>query len=203
MADSATEPGASSPVPPPPPPARSYPPPVGYAAPYWAAPPPGPAPGLAYAGFWIRFVAYLIDGLIIFVPIVIVFFAIAGSTLGTHPITCTVENTSTGQSITCNGVGVFTGAVVALWAAVLVVPWIYFSIMWSWQGQSIGQKVLSLRVVDANNGARISIGRAILRYFGIIVSSWALYIGLIWAAFDPRKQGWHDKIASTFVVRRV
>jgi uncharacterized RDD family membrane protein YckC len=202
MPDSTTEPDVSPPAPPPPPPAHSYPAPAPYSAPYWAAP-PGPAPGLAYAGFWIRFVAYLIDSLIIYVPVVIVFFVVAGSTLGNHPITCNVVNTSTGQSITCTGLGVFTGALAALWVAVLLLPWIYFSIMWSWQGQSIGQKVLGLHVVDANNGAKISAGRAILRYLGVIISTWVLYIGLIWAAFDPRKQGWHDKIASTFVVRRV
>jgi uncharacterized RDD family membrane protein YckC len=201
MPDSTHEPGVSPSVPPPPPP-HAYPPPAPHGAPLWAAP-PGPAPGLAYAGFWIRFVAHLIDSLIIYVPVVIVFFVVAGSTLSTHPITCSVVNTSTGQSVTCTGLGVFTGAIAALWAAALLLPWIYFSIMWSWQGQSIGQKVLGLHVVDANNGAKISGGRAILRYFGIIVSTWALYIGLIWAAFDPRKQGWHDKIASTFVVRRV
>jgi uncharacterized RDD family membrane protein YckC len=148
-------------------------------------------------------VAYLIDGLIINVPIFIVFLAVAGSTLGAHRITCNIENTTGGQSVSCTGLGELFGAFTILWAVYLVVPWIYFSIMWAWQGQSVGQKVLGLHVVDANNGAKISAGRAILRYFGIVISSWALFIGLIWAAFDPRKQGWHDKIASTFVVRRV
>ena len=47
------------------------------------------------------------------------------------------------------------------------------------------------------------IGRALGRFLGYLISTIALYIGLIWAAFDPRKQGWHDKIASTFVVRKV
>jgi uncharacterized RDD family membrane protein YckC len=202
MPDPATQPDTSPPPPPPSPPAHGFPPPGGYGAPYWA-PPPGPAPGLAYAGFWIRFVAYLIDGLIINVPILIVFFVLAGSTLSAHSITCNVVNTTVGQSLTCTGLGELFGAFTILWAAYLLVPWIYFSVMWSWQGQSIGQKVLGLHVVDANNGAKISAGRAILRYFGIIISSWALFIGLIWAAFDPRKQGWHDKIASTFAVRRV
>jgi uncharacterized RDD family membrane protein YckC len=196
-------------APPPPPPAHTYPPqspagppPYGYSTPYWAAP-PGPAPGLAYAGFWIRVVGYLIDALIINVPILIVFFVVAGSTINAHSITCNVVNTGVGQSVTCTGLGELFGAFALLWVAYLLVPWVYFSVMWSWQGQSLGQKVLGLHVVDANNGAKISAGRAILRYFGIIISGWALFIGLIWAAFDPRKQGWQDKIASTFVVRRV
>ena len=37
---------------------------------------------------------------------------------------------------------------------------------------------------------------------GYVVSSMVCYIGLIWAAFDPRKQGWHDKIAGTVVTRK-
>jgi uncharacterized RDD family membrane protein YckC len=63
--------------------------------------------------------------------------------------------------------------------------------------------VLGLRVVDAATGQNIGIGRAIGRFVGFLISSAVLDIGLIWAAFDPRKQGWHDKMASTFVVRKV
>ena len=65
------------------------------------------------------------------------------------------------------------------------------------------------RVVPAALGVRaiagldIGIGRAIGRFVGYLISSFVLSIGLIWAAFDPRKQGWHDKMASTFVVRKV
>jgi uncharacterized RDD family membrane protein YckC len=42
----------------------------------------------------------------------------------------------------------------------------------------------------------------VLRYVGFVISIIPLAIGLIWAGFDPRKQGWHDKIAGTYVVRR-
>jgi uncharacterized RDD family membrane protein YckC len=45
------------------------------------------------------------------------------------------------------------------------------------------------------------LGRAALRYVGYVISTLVCYIGLIWAAFDSRKQGWHDKIASTVVVQ--
>jgi len=58
-------------------------------------------------------------------------------------------------------------------------------------------------VVDANTGGGISVGRALLRYIGILIGTWVLFIGLIWVAFDARKQGWHDKMASTFVVKRI
>jgi len=55
--------------------------------------------------------------------------------------------------------------------------------------------------VDATTGAPIGFGRAALRYVGFVVSILVCYIGLIWAAFDPRKQGWHDKVARTVVIR--
>jgi len=69
-------------------------------------------------------------------------------------------------------------------------------------GGTFGQRLLGLHVVDAATGQNIGIGRALGRFVGYVISTIALDIGLIWAAFDPRKQGWHDKIASTFVVRK-
>ncbi len=58
-----------------------------------------------------------------------------------------------------------------------------------------------MRVVRADNGEKIDVVRALLRYVGLIISIVVVFLGLIWVAFDARKQGWHDKIASTVVVR--
>jgi uncharacterized RDD family membrane protein YckC len=184
------------------PPGAPPPPPYGgYGAPQsWALPPPGPAPGLAYAGFWIRVAAYLIDGVILDVPILIIMFAVFGSSW-IH-VVCT-PNIAVGQSFQCSGFGTANGAFGITWLLFLLVPLVYFTAMWSWQGQSLGQRVFGLHVVDANTGIRISPGRALLRYVGILIGMWVLFIGVIWAAFDPRKQGWHDKMASTFVVKRI
>ena len=63
--------------------------------------------------------------------------------------------------------------------------------------------MLGLHVVDAATGRNIGFGRAIGRFVGYVISGIALDIGFIWVAFDPQKQGWHDKIASTFVVRKI
>ena len=148
---------------------------------------PGPAPGLRYAGFWIRFVAYLID----VIPIAIVASALNISTgNGFH---C---NTVNGASICSGGTG-FVGS----WIGLLVLG-AYWVLTWSRLGASLGQKALGISVVDARNGEGIDIGRAVLRYVGFVISVIPLAIGLIWAGFDPRKQGWHDKIAGTYVVRQ-
>ena len=189
-------PGASSPP--------AYPTPVqppSYGGYGWAAPPPGPAPGLKYAGFWVRFAAQLIDSLIIFIPLGILFAIAIAPTL--PAVNCTFVNTTGFQSATCTGFGALLGALGIWWVAALIVPAVYAVVLWSWLGQTLGQRLLGLHVVDAHTGTRISIGRAVIRYIGFVVSTWVLYIGLIWAAFDAQKQGWHDKMASTFVVQRV
>jgi uncharacterized RDD family membrane protein YckC len=148
---------------------------------------PGPAPGLRYAGFWIRFVAYLID----VVPIGIVASLLSIPTgTGFH---CTTVN----GVYSCNA---GTGSL-GWWVGVLVLG-TYWVLTWSLLGASLGQKALGMSVVDATNGQAIDIGKAVLRYVGFVISIVPLAIGLIWAGFDPRKQGWHDKIAGTYVVRQ-
>jgi uncharacterized RDD family membrane protein YckC len=58
-----------------------------------------------------------------------------------------------------------------------------------------------MRVVDANTGAPIGFGKAALRALGLYISFLVCFIGVIWVAFDARKQGWMDKIGGTVVVR--
>lgn len=78
----------------------------------------------------------------------------------------------------------------------------YFLYFWSSYGggQTLGMKLLGIKVVKTD-GSQLSITTALIRYVGLLVSFFVLFIGVIWVAFDPQKQGWHDKIASTYVVR--
>jgi uncharacterized RDD family membrane protein YckC len=59
----------------------------------------------------------------------------------------------------------------------------------------------SARIVDAATGERPSNGQLVGRYFAYFVSTIPMGLGLIWVAFDKRKQGWHDKLAGTVVIR--
>jgi uncharacterized RDD family membrane protein YckC len=79
---------------------------------------------------------------------------------------------------------------------------VYWVLTWSFLGASLGQKALGMRVVNAQNGERIDLAKALVRYVGFVISAIPFALGLIWAGFDPRKQGWHDKIAGTYVVRQ-
>jgi uncharacterized RDD family membrane protein YckC len=71
---------------------------------------------------------------------------------------------------------------------------------WWLLGGTLGQRVLGLRVVDATTGMRISLRQSIGRFFGYLLSIWVLCLGLISAGFDTHKQGWHDKLAHTYVL---
>ena len=129
----------------------------------------GPAPGLAFGGFWLRVAAYIFD-----VSLLGIIGAILSSALGTA-----------GQAM---------GALIFI---------AYFIGLWGTTGQTIGMMLLGLHVVRNLDGGKITWGNAVLRFVGLFVAFACLYIGVIWVAFDSRKQGWHDRIGGTVVIRKV
>jgi uncharacterized RDD family membrane protein YckC len=141
--------------------------------------------GVRYAGFWLRFAAYIVDAIIT--------GAVTGGLLAAiKPITC--------QSIDGTTCIAGTTTIAPVFWALLAIPVLYMIILWA-VGGTLGQRLFGMRVVDAKTGGNIGFGKAILRYVGFIISTIPIYLGLIWAGFDARKQGWHDKIAGTVVVR--
>ena len=185
--------------PPPAPPPGDYPPPPPPGGAYPPAPPQSQwtgyspyAPQASYGGFWIRLVAVIIDGIIVTIPIFVIAF-LSGVFLGIGAVA--TGNTSD-QSIS-NASG---GVSAVVYVIGLLIGFGYFVYFWG-IGGTPAMRLLKLRVVDATSGTPIGFGRAILRYVGYILSVLVCYIGLIWAAFDGRKQGWHDKIAGTVVLQ--
>ena len=130
-----------------------------------------------YAGFWQRAAALVIDWLIvtvIAVPIMVLGFGIPQLSL--NPADHSWD--------------------LLLFAAVAVAV-IGF---WRYCGATPGKIAVGLKIVDAATGAAPTLGRLVLRFFAYFVSALPLYLGFLWAAFDRRKQGWHDKIARTVVI---
>jgi uncharacterized RDD family membrane protein YckC len=126
------------------------------------------------AGFWIRTFAYLIDAIGIGIVSGIIASIIgAGGPAGT----------------TSNGLSFLLGLA-------------YFVYFWSAQGggQTLGMRVLNLKVIRTD-GSALTMTQGLIRYLGLFVSFLVLLIGVIWVAFDADKQGWHDKIAGTHVIR--
>jgi uncharacterized RDD family membrane protein YckC len=153
----------------------------------------GYAPQVRYGGFWIRFVAVIIDSIIVSIPgfilgvIVGIIAAVATNASGNGN-----GNSATGAA--------FTGVQLLVELLSLAISIGYFVYFWG-RGSTLGMRLFHLRVADATTGLPIGYGRAALRYLGYILSVIVCYIGLIWAAFDSRKQGWHDKIAGTVVLQ--
>lgn len=75
----------------------------------------------------------------------------------------------------------------------------YFLYGWTKSGQTLGKMAVGIKIVGAD-GQPPSGGKAVLRYLGYILNGILLSIGFLWAAFDRKRQGWHDKIAGTYVI---
>jgi len=82
-----------------------------------------------------------------------------------------------------------------------LLPAVAIVLFWIYRQATPGKMAIKARIVDARTGAKPKPSQLMIRYLGYYVSTIPLGLGLIWVAFDPRKQGWHDKIAGTVVVR--
>ncbi len=167
----------------------AVPAPVG-AVPYQpVAPYAGVAPvgGLRYGGFWIRFVAAIIDGIIVQVVVVPVSF-LAGGLTGFAGAMGGVSQS--GLPLLGGGIGFVIG---------LGGSWLYEALMESSSRQAtLGKMIFGMKVTDLA-GNRISFGRATGRYFAKCLSALTLLIGYIIAGFTERKQALHDMVAGTLV----
>ena len=123
------------------------------------------------AGFWIRTFAYIIDG------------------IGVGIVSSAISSIVIRDSTASSGLNLLLGLA-------------YFAYFWSGQGggQTLGMRVFNLKVIRTD-GSALTITQALIRYIGLFVSFVCLFIGVIWVAFDADKQGWHDKIAGTYVIR--
>jgi uncharacterized RDD family membrane protein YckC len=157
-----------------------------------------PAPAYTvqpFAGFWIRVLATLIDSFalsIVLTPLFLIFMA---------PLIVQIMRQAQAGNTNPDVSPAMLGPIFAIIPIVFAVQWLYEALLTSsrWQG-TLGKKVLNLRVTDMA-GNRISFGRATGRYFGKILSHMTMYIGYIMVAFTERKQGLHDLIAGTQVLR--
>ncbi len=159
-----------------------------------------------YAGFWWRFLAYLIDDILVSFATFIVFapvWTIMGFSLfrmsdwydrdwdfysGVDPGTCQFIGSVVGLAI-----------LTALLATAFT--WLYYALMESSKYQAtLGKMAVGARVTDLE-GNRISFARATGRYFGKIISGMILMIGYIMAGFTEKKQALHDMIANTLVIK--
>jgi len=129
----------------------------------------------------------IIDGFILWV-VMAVGFLIAASTVRE----ASFENPNPGPT----GIGGLF--MLITW---LVSPAYYVLLEGRPEGQTIGKKLIGIRAVRKTNGAPLGYGLAIGRYLARFIDFFTLGLGLLWAAWDPLHQTFHDKIAGTLVVR--
>ncbi len=142
-----------------------------------------------YMGFWIRVAASLIDGAVLYFANILLTSLFMGS-LFLNP-----------DSISDNPDSLIS-RMLPMYSIMIAINWLYYALMESSANQgTLGKMAVGIKVCDMQ-GERISFGQATGRYFAKILSSLILLIGYIMVAFTEKKQGLHDMIAGTLVVRK-
>lgn len=165
---------------------------------------PGPDE-IVYAGFNDRAFAGVIDaGLCIFLfyqP----FYAIARMLFGHERAMqfyslAGLAMTQEQQLAMVSSPGYFTDYILNSIMQMAVIGAVYI-VVWSYSSATPGKWLLRMRIVDARTGCRPTQRQFIIRFFAAILSFLPLTLGFLWIAFDEKKQGWHDKLAGTVVVK--
>lgn len=136
--------------------------------------------GYEYVGFWARVLASIVDSILILLITIPILRVVYGPEywLSTSLIRGPVDFLLT---------WVFPAiAIVTFWLARQATP---------------GKMLISARIVDAETGGKPSTGQFVGRYLGYFAAMIPLMLGIIWVGIDNRKQGWHDKLAGTLVIR--
>lgn len=128
-----------------------------------------------YAGFWARTGATIIDTLWMAVALGLLLFMTVGNAQEPSMAAVLIQT---------------------------VIPFIVVMAFWSLKQATPGKMLFGMRIVDAETLEKVPTIRLVVRYIAYIISSIPLGLGFIWVGFDKRKQGWHDKIAGTVIVRR-
>ena len=136
---------------------------------------------VTYAGFWVRVGAALIDTLLIVLVTLPILYSIYGDAY-------------------------FASDDLIMGGADFLLSWVFPPIaaiaFWSLKSATPGKMAFSVVIVDARTGAKPSVLQCIGRYLAYFVSMLPLFLGIIWVGIDSRKQGWHDKLANTVVIRQ-
>jgi uncharacterized RDD family membrane protein YckC len=133
---------------------------------------------LEYAGFWLRMGSNIIDFVILLSLVYLLYTMIRSFAPGTP----------------------FRFVLIVLIFTSWFIEILYLTGFWVWRGQTPGKMITGIKVIRTDSSP-LTTPYAFLRYLGYILCFLTLLIGFIWIAFDDRKQGLHDKVADTYVVK--
>ena len=146
-----------------------------------------------YVGFWARFLAMFIDNVWVTIVVVLVLMAIFGEDF--------MAMMAMAPDSSPEAMGMAAQGAAGSLLAQLLLPAVLIVGFWFWKAATPGKMVISAKIVDAKTLGSPSTGQLIVRYIGYFISAFVFGLGFLWVAFDKRKQGWHDKIAGTLVVK--
>ena len=137
------------------------------------------SPDRPYVGFWNRTAAALIDSALLLL------------------VTLPIQQFVSGRELLS-----LNQSPLGFWDVMsgYVLPAFAILVFWKYRSATPGKMFMSAEIVDAATGGRPSNRQLVLRYLGYYLATIPLLLGLVWVAFDARKQGWHDKLAGTLVV---
>ncbi len=134
-----------------------------------------------YVGFWARFAANFLDGILISI------FVSPGSIWLAHETERRVGSEDWGVAL-------------AFYSVLYILSQVILLVLWYKKQASIGKMAISAKIVDARTSKAPTKNQLIGRYFAYLLSFLPLGLGFLWIAFDSKKQGWHDKLAGTAVI---
>ena len=153
--------------------------------------------GTRYVGFWARFVACIVDTVLV----IVVLSLIAGTLVSGTSVDLLGLDLQALQADPAQAQARLAELLPSLGMKLLVLG-VVFVLFWIARSATPGKMIVSAIIVDAETLAKPSTFQLIRRYIGYFISTLGLGLGFAWIAWDPRKQGWHDKLAGTVVIRQ-
>ncbi|HET7201064.1 MAG TPA: RDD family protein [Burkholderiales bacterium] len=160
-----------------------------------------------YVGFWKRFLAFLVDSLVVTIvlsPLMLAlygggYFAKLNAELAALLVSSGDPNADVARVIEI--LGRPDSALSALGDIRVQLGLLVATVLfWRFRGATPGKMLVKARIVTADGLVQASTARLIGRFLAYFVSIFGFCLGFLWIAFDKRKQGWHDKLAGTVVI---
>ncbi len=139
-----------------------------------------------YVGFWARFAANFLDGILISIFV--------------SPASIRVIYLLSKGKIRSDWISESACVAIAFYSVLYILSQVILLVLWYKKQASIGKMAISAKIVDARTGKAPTKNQLIGRYFAYLLSFLPLGLGFLWIAFDSKKQGWHDKLAGTAVI---